>query len=552
MDSRVQKIPPEAKRHMKRASRIVLLISYMLMCMIWLEFGFGLTTTGLQGLHASLEPKHESSVSRLEAFKYRRMEEPFVDMRLELLLELPLDRGHMFETHSDCLVRAANFADGHYLGITYHKFPKVLNHTVQWAQENCDRLSFTATAYEPEPRRKYFFGSGPGSLVQKAAQFCRWVGKLPPFKKIHSIFKQPVVTQKESGNGAKQLPDQQHATPPKEPIAMPPHFEINCFSPVCRLTATPSSPDAFVSISQIAEAQKLVDESAWILETLRKAWFYSSAFEVSVYRFEVMLILTLLLIPGIALLRGNHPLSTVQGMLKRLCMFKEVLIAEALSSKPVLNRFFWVSVFQKALLGLLFALRSNGEDAITPWLNEPCVIVGSSVVLVFFVYSNSDPPPGNIFDFFNAIVQIFRLCFDDEYYASLLPDSDEEYSSDNSDGSTKTDKKHGIPSDEEIKKWARGDFNTPTKCRYFTPEQIRADNARKARQATLNQDIENMIQKLQAAGSPDPSPEKTSSSGKKRVRFVLPRSVLCKDIENMIEDLDDAIARSVPLPRSVN
>ena len=76
---------------------------------------------------------------------------------------------------------------------------------------------------------------------------------------------------------------------------MPPHFEINCFSPVCRLSATPSSPDAFVSISQIAEAQKLVDESAWILETLMKTWFYSFAFEVSVNWLERMLILASLL-----------------------------------------------------------------------------------------------------------------------------------------------------------------------------------------------------------------------------------------------------------------
>ncbi|KAF1965178.1 hypothetical protein BU23DRAFT_34558 [Bimuria novae-zelandiae CBS 107.79] len=64
------------------------------------------------------------------------------DFKRGELLEMRLSK-RLFETHLQCLARAITAADDHYGDLPYQSVKEIIDDTVWWAQDECNRLTFT-------------------------------------------------------------------------------------------------------------------------------------------------------------------------------------------------------------------------------------------------------------------------------------------------------------------------------------------------------------------------------------------------------------------------
>ncbi|CAI6332316.1 unnamed protein product [Periconia digitata] len=466
------------------------LLTWYIACLIWAQLGPILLGTGFRGLHHVIEPMHGSATARLEALQHRHMQEPFVDTRLQSLLGIPLERGPMFETHRDCLLRAARISDLHYMGVPYHSFPDILTQTSQWAQSGCDKLHFV-----PTNREESFFTGAIITFSEKAAQLYRWTRAVG----TNSLCRLRNILMRSTGSShmpgpnkttkSKKVPGSQ----PKRNVVLPSYFEIDCFGPVCHLSGIPSSKEALVSDAQIVNAEKIVLEAQALLHVLAKTQDVISLLRGIIFWTVVSLIF--IWIPMVL-----YVLSLTGGLLHDVVDWTgmQELRADVTPLVPFVHQFLWTTVLEITIMS--FCSLSEQEGHMPTWLIEPCLILGGSLLAVFFIHAQSGPIPYNARYAIGAIKALYATWKPSQHPATMSDTNTEGRPADTSMENhaikpVVTTDSNSTPADESVIAPSSSSSTGTTSSKSRVPVTT-----------TLDQDIVQMRQALREAGT-TPSPQ---------------------------------------------
>lgn len=111
---------------------VFLTISYLVFKLLWINAG----ATGVRGIllpsYWRFEDQIYDSTARQLLLQYKR----------DILQHTRL-QSRLFEGHFQCLTRAASVAHDHYDTLPYQYVEDILMETVEWAQDECDRIIFS-------------------------------------------------------------------------------------------------------------------------------------------------------------------------------------------------------------------------------------------------------------------------------------------------------------------------------------------------------------------------------------------------------------------------
>lgn len=115
----------------------------LMVCVLVLLFHLVGIDIGLRAIQAYTEPRLHYAEARLSQTTEVLAVEYLVNMKLDDLLNLDLDRRHMETTYEECLARALHKANQVFRGLDFTSNPYTRNTTVDWATNNCRRLQYT-------------------------------------------------------------------------------------------------------------------------------------------------------------------------------------------------------------------------------------------------------------------------------------------------------------------------------------------------------------------------------------------------------------------------
>ncbi|PVI05228.1 hypothetical protein DM02DRAFT_110268 [Periconia macrospinosa] len=386
--------PPTIKGTMKKIKASP--ITHFFICLAWLHFSLILIGAGFQGLSAEIKLKYALEATRLAAFRGNHAQELFVQRQLESLLEFQLEPNHLFETHRDCLARAANIADAHYLGGHYYEFPEVLNQTVEWAQDNCDRLSFTAAIRHD---RSGLFGKAVASFSGKAVRMYHRV-KIIGMNAWDRFFQLRVKLHNTEKRVDARSPSKKATTSSaKDHFVLPSRIKIDCSGIICHLSGNSSSMGVFITEAEIRNARESMFKYGHVLAMVAMAQRVVEVAEHLTFTALWMPYSFLVYFLIILTFTKHSPRTTIPKIWARLHELRKEH-----SSAPLPHRY-------RLTILLAFSGARKTCYNIPQCLIEPCLLLGITLIMVFFFHSRANPPASleKLLQTMQELRQIWRL-----------------------------------------------------------------------------------------------------------------------------------------------